>query len=74
MKCTVNVLWDEEAERWVASSNDVPGLVLESHSFELLLSYYEDEAAYFLEENRDYKGPFQLSFETVRIVNVGAAS
>jgi hypothetical protein len=74
MKCTVKIMWDEEAERWVASSSDVPGLVLESHSFELLLAKYEDEAAYFINENRGYKGSFQLSFETVRVINVEAAS
>lgn len=29
--------WDPEVRRWVATSNDVPGLAIESESIELLL-------------------------------------
>ena len=34
---SVQFLWDEEAEVWVATSNDIPGLVLESGSFDALV-------------------------------------
>ena len=30
-------LWDPEASVWIATSDDVPGLVLESGSFDLLV-------------------------------------
>ena len=30
-------MWDDEAAVWVATSQDVPGLVLESGSFDALL-------------------------------------
>ena len=30
-------MWDAEADVWVATSEDVPGLVLESGSFDALL-------------------------------------
>ena len=37
MQCTVNLLWDSEACVWVATSDDVPGLVLESDSFNAII-------------------------------------
>ena len=37
MSYRVNMLWDTEANVWVATSEDVPGLVLESGSFDALL-------------------------------------
>ena len=37
MSYRINFLWDDEAAVWVATSQDVPGLVLESGSFDALL-------------------------------------
>jgi len=37
MKCVVNMLWDNEAEVWIATSEDMPGLVLEAESFDGLV-------------------------------------
>jgi hypothetical protein len=34
---TVNLQWDNEAAVWIATSNDVEGLVLESGSFDALI-------------------------------------
>lgn len=34
---TVNFIWDNEACVWIATSDDVPGLVLESDSIDTLL-------------------------------------
>lgn len=33
----VNLLWDSEAAVWIAASNDIPGLVLESGSLDALI-------------------------------------
>ncbi len=33
----VEAFWDEEAKVWVASSNDVPGLITEASTVELLI-------------------------------------
>lgn len=33
----INMVWDAEAGVWFASSDDVPGLVLESSSFDALV-------------------------------------
>ena len=37
MRCKIRFLWDEEAAVWIATSDDVPGLVLESGSFDALV-------------------------------------
>ena len=36
MKCLVEAFWDESAKMWVATSEDVPGLVTESANLDLL--------------------------------------
>lgn len=38
MEYNVNIIWDEEAQVWVATSEDVPGLTLEDASYDTLLS------------------------------------
>ncbi|MDE6516700.1 MAG: DUF1902 domain-containing protein, partial [Acetatifactor sp.] len=37
MEYVVHLTWDEEASVWVATSDDIPGLVLESGSYDSLL-------------------------------------
>lgn len=37
MKCTVNFIWDKEAAVWIATSEDVEGLVLESGTLDGLI-------------------------------------
>ncbi len=37
MDCNIRLLWDEDAAVWIATSEDVPGLVLESGSFDALI-------------------------------------
>lgn len=37
MEYVVNFLWDEEASVWVATSEDIPGLVLEHGSYDALV-------------------------------------
>jgi len=37
MSYTIDLLWDDDASVWVASSKDIPGLVLESGSFDALV-------------------------------------
>ena len=37
MEYIINFTWDNEANVWIATSNDIPGLVLESGSFDALL-------------------------------------
>ena len=35
-QCTVSFQWDDEASVWIATSNDVEGLILEDPSFDSL--------------------------------------
>lgn len=37
MEYIVRLIWDDDAGVWVATSDDIPGLVLESGSFDALL-------------------------------------
>ena len=36
MEYVVHLTWDEEASVWVSASDDIPGLVLESGSYDAL--------------------------------------
>ena len=36
MEYTIKLTWDPEAGVWIATSGDIPGLVLESGSFDAL--------------------------------------
>jgi len=33
----ITLMWDDEASVWIAESPDIPGLILESHSFDDLI-------------------------------------
>jgi predicted RNase H-like HicB family nuclease len=33
----ITLFWDDEASVWITESPDVPGLILESHSFDELI-------------------------------------
>lgn len=37
MEYIITFTWDDEASVWIATSNDIPGLILESGSFDALL-------------------------------------
>jgi hypothetical protein len=37
MDYRIKMLWDNEASVWIATSDDVPGLILESGSFDALI-------------------------------------
>lgn len=38
MSYLVKMMWDDEAKVWIATSDDVPGLVLESESLDTLVN------------------------------------
>lgn len=39
MEYTIFLTWDGEASVWIATSDDIPGLVLESASLDALLEH-----------------------------------
>lgn len=65
MNYKVNMLWDDEAGVWVATSDDIPGLVLESGSFDALLERVRFAAPEILKLNNS-KQPLTLSFISER--------
>ncbi len=55
MEYSVRCTWDEEAQVWVAVSDDIPGLVLESGSIDALI------------ERVRYTAPELLKLNSVRL-------
>ena len=51
MEYTVNIAWDEEANVWLATSEDIPGLVLESGSYDALIERLKIAIPEILEAN-----------------------
>ena len=53
MEYVINFMWDPEACVWIATSDDVPGLVLESGSFDALVERVHYTIPELLELNQD---------------------
>lgn len=64
--------WDNEARVWTATSNDVPGLVLESASFERLVKRVKLAIPELLELNGQEVSEYQVSFQTERCERVAS--
>ncbi|WP_299968091.1 DUF1902 domain-containing protein [uncultured Oscillibacter sp.] len=69
MKYVVNLTWDPEASVWGATSDDIPGLVLESGSFDALLERVRFAAPELLELNSTER-PVLLSFRAERMEKI----
>ena len=67
MECTVKLIWDNEARVWTTESEDIPGLFLESPSFDALIERVRLAAPEILELNSGYTGALNLSFEAERV-------
>ena len=48
----VKVIWDDEAKVWIATSDDVPGLVTESEDFDTLINKLRVIIPELIEENK----------------------
>ncbi|MCI8994588.1 MAG: DUF1902 domain-containing protein [Lachnospiraceae bacterium] len=66
MEYTINFTWDDEAGVWIATSNDIPGLVLESGSFDALLERTRFAVPELLALNSPDTQPLYLSFVSER--------
>jgi hypothetical protein len=62
----VNFLWDEEAAVWVATSDEIPGLVLESGSLDALMERVRYAVPELLALNSSPEGDFSLHFLSER--------
>lgn len=66
MEYIVNLTWDADAAVWIATSDDIPGLVLESGSFDALLERVRFAAPELLELNQAEKPTLTLNFRSER--------
>lgn len=62
MECIIKLVWDSEAQVWIATSDDIPGLVLESGSFDTLLERTRFAVPELLALNNLQTMPLTLSF------------
>jgi hypothetical protein len=62
MECTIALLWSDESNKWYTETNDVPGMVLESNSFDALMEKVQLIAPDMLEANCNYTGPIKFIF------------
>jgi predicted RNase H-like HicB family nuclease len=77
-RCNIEAFWDSEAEVWVATSEDVPGLVTEAETIELLTSKLRVMIPELIFANEivpiDYKGSinFQLTSHRQELIEVAS--
>ena len=72
MNYTVNLLWDSESDVWVATSDDIIGLVLESGSLDALIERVRRIAPELLELNHQSIEHAKILFKSERLEKVYA--
>lgn len=70
MTLSIRATWDDEARVWVAESDDVPGLVLESGSMDALIERLRYAVPEMLELNGTKKDAIQMSIVSQRLEQV----
>lgn len=66
MKCIINVTWDSDAAVYIATSENVPGLVLESGSFDALIEKVRIAVPELLKLNNSKADIIDLTFLSER--------
>ena len=66
MEYKVTLSWDPDAAVWIATSEDIPGLVLESGSFDALIERVRFAAPELLALNGHKGSPAALTFLSER--------
>lgn len=66
IKCRIRFFWDNETEVWIATSDDVPGLVLESESLDDLLKHVKDAVPELLFLNDQHPMEIDFTYDTER--------
>lgn len=66
MDYVVNLTWDADALVWVATSDDIPGLVLESGSFDAIIERIRITAPEMLKLNGTTQNTLNLTFKSTR--------
>lgn len=65
MELLIRLTWDPEAQVWTAESDDVPGLVLESGSFDALIERVRFAVPELLELNGTAPAPAPVQLRMV---------
>ena len=66
MSCRIDFTWDDEAAVWIATSKDVPGLVLESGSFDALIERVHHAVPELLQLNCGEEKVIDVTFVSER--------
>ena len=72
MECKIKIIWDDESNSWYSETDDVPGMELDSNSFDALLEKVQLIAPDMLEANCNYVGPIHFTFTTERRKSIRA--
>jgi hypothetical protein len=73
LRALIRVLWDSDTSVWVATSDDVPGLVVEASSFDDVVKEVRELAPELLDLNGVSKGKvLDLHFLADRLESVAA--
>jgi len=67
MEYTITFSWDDEASVWIAESQDIPGLILESGSFDALVERVKIAVPDLLELNRADNEQVKLHLKAERL-------
>jgi predicted RNase H-like HicB family nuclease len=63
---TISLLWDDEASVWIAESQEIPGLILESDSFDVLVERVKKAVPELLELSGKNHTQTKLNFKAER--------
>jgi hypothetical protein len=66
MEYIINTIWDNEARVWIATSENIPGLVLESGSLDALMERVRAAAPELLALNGTIEETVPLFFKSER--------
>ena len=66
----INFAWDDEASVWIATSDDVPGLILEDDSFDILVERVRYAVPELLAFENKLNGDIFLDIATSRYERV----
>ena len=72
MSYTVKLFWDSEVDVWIATSDDIKGLVLESGSLDVLIERVRMTVPELLKLNNQPVEHAKITFMTERVEEVCA--
>ena len=70
IEITVFLSWDEESSVWIAESQDMPGLILESGSFDALVERVKIAVPDLLESDGAEHAQVKIHFKAERLAVV----